>query len=69
MEWISVKKKKPESSCLCLVMNIKGWMTDTRAIYHKNYDIFIEDVGGGNKYQSLPLDVTHYLVIPERPLE
>lgn len=70
MEWISVKDRLPEADCVCLVMNIRGWMIGTRAVYYKSDDLFIEYVGvGGNQHLSLPLDVTHYLVIPERPLE
>lgn len=65
MKWISVKDKKPDTDCLCLVINVRGWMTNTLAIYHLNGDVFVEY--GPGKYNSLPLDVTHYLEIPKCP--
>lgn len=65
MNWIKVEEKKPENNCLCVVYNEKGYMHNTLAIYHKYCDLFVEYAP--HKYESLPLEVTHYVIIPEGP--
>jgi hypothetical protein len=63
-EWIS-RKTPPKRDCACLVINDKGWMSNTRALYHVMYDVFT--LCDPNYRVGLTLDVTHYLIIPEPP--
>lgn len=66
-EWISVKDKKPETDLVCLVTNERSGHHHFTAIYQKYCDCWIQyDV---RAYQQPPLDVTHYLEIPESPAQ
>lgn len=64
MKWISFKDKKPDY-CQCLVVNVKYGMQVFQAMYHPPEDVFIKlDF---NDHNTIPLDVTHYIQIPELP--
>jgi len=62
-EWISFINTKPKDDTFALVTNNKGWMGIIKAYYHTGYDVWVlEDP---NYRQTITLEVTHYLPIPE----
>jgi hypothetical protein len=65
--WIDFRKEKPKQDTVAIVFNEKGFMCGTtiRAIYHASYDVWcIYDL----RYrESITLEVTHYLPIPNPP--
>ena len=67
MSWISVKDKLPETCINCLVSNSKGWMFEIRAIYHPREKVF--QLYDPTYRETILLDVTHYLEIPDPPRE
>lgn len=62
IEWKCLKKYPLNNDCVCLVMNSKGWMRDAKAIYYKDYDVFV--LYNANSIDKYTLEVTHYIVIP-----
>lgn len=67
MQWIKVNESLPEHDSIVLVCNVKGWLRNQIALFYKRENVFI-------KYDPLdprnyPLDVTHWLPIPELPRE
>ena len=65
MNWISVKDEKPDEDCLCLVCNCHGYMADQKAMYNRHTKIF--RLYDPSRLESLTLDVTHYIIIPDPP--
>jgi hypothetical protein len=66
-EWISVKETKPRSNICAIVYNNKGFMSPQRAHYYHNHDVWVLD--GHMIRDSITLDVTHYIEIPELPVK
>lgn len=68
MEWKSVKTHGlPKHDACCLVENEKGWMFQVKAIYHHCENVFTYN--NPDAREHLTLEVTHYLIIPDRPKE
>jgi hypothetical protein len=65
VKWIDVKERLPSLMCCCLVTNSKGWMREIRAIFYPEQKVFI--LNDPNYRESLVLEVTHYIEIPEIP--
>lgn len=57
--WIDVKVRMPERDMYVLVTNAKWDSRHYEAVYHKEKNIFA--------MSHLPLDVTHWLPIPNPP--
>ncbi len=64
-EWINFKEKKPSELTVALVFNERGFLNNVKAIYHPRYDVWA--LFDPNYRESIVLDVTHYLPIPEHP--
>lgn len=65
MQWIKAKEILPEQDSVVLVCNVKGWIRNELALFYKREEVFIKyDPGCPKNY---PLDVTHWLPIPELP--
>jgi len=64
-EWTNVKEKLPKEECNVLVLNSKGWMGPTRAIYYPEHKTFVHY--SPDPYEKFTLDVTHWVKIPEQP--
>jgi hypothetical protein len=67
MEWISVEDELPLQMCDCIVYNSKGWMRNARAIYYPNDNIFV--LYNPQEIDKFTLAVTHYIIIPEPPMD
>jgi hypothetical protein len=66
MEWIKYPENKPSSTVIALVYNQKGWMHGSaKAVYHERYDCWV--LCDPNYRESLTLEVSHYLPLPEPP--
>lgn len=65
MTWTNVKDKLPQQETNVLVINLKGWMGTTRAIYYPHYNTFVHY--DPQMHEKLTLDVTHWMQIPELP--
>lgn len=64
-EWIDIKEKLPDTDCDVLVGNVKGFMRNIKATYHKKYNVFI--LYDPDFRKSICLDVTHWLPLPSFP--
>lgn len=65
MEWINFKDQKPKEDIVALVHNCKGWMYLINARYNHRTNTWI--LADSSYRESLTLEVTHYLPIPEYP--
>lgn len=62
-EWIAVKDKKPDNDIFALVANEKGWMRNIKALYFSKDDVW--SLYDPNYHETLLLEVSHYIEIPE----
>jgi hypothetical protein len=65
-EWIDVKERLPEDDCLVLGTTDKWGSDIIVCFYYHTYNVFKPQYG----YKlglDFPLDVTHWMLIPEKP--
>jgi hypothetical protein len=63
-EWICFKDTKTNTMITAIVANEKGWMYGTaRAIYHPAQEAWV--LYDPDSRESLLLEVTHYIEIPD----
>lgn len=69
MNWISVKDRLPGKHRITevMVVNIKHGMNIFKAMYHHDLDVFV--LHHPSIRESIVLDVTHWIEIPELPKE
>lgn len=66
MKWMSVKEGYPPAHSMCFVLNEKGWMGPSCMVvarYYAKEKCFVLHDPNGRQY--LPLEVTHWLMVPE----
>jgi len=67
MDWINVKDRLPKEDTDVWVVNIKYGVAILRAIYNKYYDVFV--LYNPKDIETITLDITHWIEIPELPNE
>ena len=71
MEWISVKKRRPDKDTICLVWNEKRPFQFYVCLYNKYFDEFeISEIGAMIRLpDSVTFHATHWMPLPEPPNE
>ena len=67
MNWISVKEELPEKDCVCIIWNEKRPYILRISIYTSLYKEFMDSECF--KTLEFPLEVTHYIPMPDTPLK
>ena len=61
-EWVHVNESLPTDTSMVVVMNEKGWMYHTIAIYHEEQDVFV--LYDPERHTKHTLEVSHWIEIP-----
>lgn len=68
ISWIDFRLNKPKQITFAVVSNEKGFMINgtIRAMYFPKYDVW--NLYDPNYRESVTIEVTHYIPIPDAPL-
>lgn len=65
-EWVDALIINPDRDCFCYVTNVEIGNECWLAAYDRKKNVF-RSYNKFLPYQSVPLDVTHYIILPEPP--